>query len=107
MHVDNWVREIATHGGPESAIQKLIVANKSDLEQFREVSADQGKNLAKQLNLHFFETSAKTGHNVEELFTHMAKTLVQSANASASPQAATSTSILHDNDNQTRNKKCC
>lgn len=46
----------------------VIVGNKSDLEDERQVSYEDGVNLAKQLNAPFLETSAKQAINVEEAF---------------------------------------
>lgn len=46
----------------------VIIGNKSDLEDERQVSYEDGLNLAKQLNAPFLETSAKQAINVEEAF---------------------------------------
>ena len=44
----------------------VIIGNKVDLKEDREVNEDEGNQLAKQLGAVFIETSAKTGLNVEE-----------------------------------------
>jgi len=49
-------------------VPRIIVANKSDLEKTRVISTAQGEELAKKSNSPFFETSAKTGENVDEVF---------------------------------------
>ncbi|CCD23452.1 Ras family GTPase RAS1 NDAI_0B04180 [Naumovozyma dairenensis CBS 421] len=49
-------------------IPVVIVGNKSDLEDERQVSYQAGVNLAKQMNAPFLETSAKQAINVEEAF---------------------------------------
>ena len=47
----------------------VLVGNKNDLpDSLREVSYDIGNDLANEWNAQFFETSAKTGHNVERAF---------------------------------------
>jgi len=46
----------------------VIVGNKCDLEDQREVTTDEGADLAKTIGCPFFETSAKTRINVEESF---------------------------------------
>lgn len=51
----------------------VIVGNKSDLEDERQVSYEDGVNLAKQLNSPFLETSAKQAINVEDAFYTLAR----------------------------------
>lgn len=46
----------------------MLIGNKSDLEGKRAVSTEEGEEFAKQHNLIFLETSAKTASNVEEAF---------------------------------------
>eukprot|EP01125_Pyxidicula_operculata_P004453 TRINITY_DN1686_c0_g1_i2.p1 TRINITY_DN1686_c0_g1~~TRINITY_DN1686_c0_g1_i2.p1 ORF type:complete len:120 (+),score=33.40 TRINITY_DN1686_c0_g1_i2:428-787(+) len=46
----------------------VIVGNKCDLEDQREVTTDEGAELSKTIGCPFFETSAKTRVNVEEAF---------------------------------------
>ncbi|KAI8393805.1 ras-like protein 1 [Radiomyces spectabilis] len=46
----------------------VLVANKSDLEADRQVSSQEGRDLAKQFGCHFIETSAKQRINVDEAF---------------------------------------
>ena len=43
----------------------LLVGNKSDIKMEREVSTAEGQEFANKHNLIFFETSAKSGSNVE------------------------------------------
>jgi len=44
----------------------LIVGNKMDLEDQRQVSSEEGRALAKKYGVFFIETSAKTKQNVNE-----------------------------------------
>jgi GTPase SAR1 family protein len=53
-----------------------LIGNRADLEDEREVSRDRAIEFCKQYNIDkFFETSAKTGFNVEEVFSLAAKEL--------------------------------
>lgn len=45
-------------------VTKVLVGNKADLSDDRQVSEQQGAELAKSLGVQFFETSAKTGQNL-------------------------------------------
>ncbi len=49
----------------------ILVGNKCDEKEKRQVSYEEGKNLAKQLNIIFFEISIKTGKNVKEIFYYL------------------------------------
>lgn len=52
----------------EESYPIVIVGNKCDLEKEREVSFNEGKELARSFEAPFFETSAKARINVEEAF---------------------------------------
>lgn len=45
--------------------QVILVGNKCDMEHERVISYERGKTLADELNIEFFETSAKDNHNVK------------------------------------------
>ena len=53
----------------------VLVGNKTDLNDKREVTAAQGEEEAKKNGLMFIETSAKAGHNVKALFKRIAQAL--------------------------------
>ncbi|KAK2183323.1 hypothetical protein NP493_315g02001 [Ridgeia piscesae] len=59
--------EICDIKGDTENIPIMLVGNKCD-ETTREVSPNDGTALSKQWNCAFMETSAKTNHNVKELF---------------------------------------
>ena len=46
----------------------MLVGNKLDLEEERQVSEEQGRVLAQKFNCGFIEASAKTNTNVKEIF---------------------------------------
>lgn len=53
----------------------VLVGNKTDLNDKREVTTAQGEEEAKKNGLMFIETSAKAGHNVKQLFKRIAQAL--------------------------------
>ena len=55
---------------------KVLVANKCDRPD-KVIESERGKALADQHGLSFFETSAKTGLNVAEVFQHIAKIVIR------------------------------
>jgi len=66
-----WVGELKTHGQPQVVI--AFVANKCDLEDYRVVSSQEGKAYAQEQEMAYFETSAKTAHNVWQMFVDLAQ----------------------------------
>ena len=71
--IDNWMNEVEKHASDN--VSKILVGNKSDLTDQRQVSLEEGKELADHYNIRsqFLETSAKESTNVEEAFTLMTK----------------------------------
>lgn len=65
-----WVRELAREKPKE--FLKILVGNKIDLESCREVLTDEGEKFAKENNLLFYETSAKTHSRIDDIFTDIA-----------------------------------
>merc|ERR1711935_525491 len=72
-HVIGWMRDIKTRAPPDCDI--VVCGNKSDLDNDRVVTYDEGKQLADEYGVQFFETSALTGHHVEKMFTSLATTI--------------------------------
>lgn len=64
--VQDWCTQIKTYSWDNA--QVVLVGNKCDLEEERVVSTERGKQLADQLGLEFFETSAKENINVKAVF---------------------------------------
>lgn len=65
----NWVKELRTLG-PENIVI-VIVGNKSDLPDKREVTEETGRTYAGEIGAKFFEVSAKSGAGVIEVFTEI------------------------------------
>lgn len=68
--IDNWLAE-ADKNANENVI-KLLVGNKADLESKRQVTFEEGKELADSLGIKFIETSALSSNNVETAFITLA-----------------------------------
>ncbi|KAL4477447.1 hypothetical protein ABPG74_002597 [Tetrahymena malaccensis] len=54
----------------------IIAGSKQDLYDERQISYQEGSELAKSLGFAFFEISAKTGYQVEELFEYLIKYMI-------------------------------
>lgn len=64
--VQKWMSEIDRNAS--AAVVKLLIGNKCDAEDNRQVPASEGEALAKKLGINFIETSAKSALNVEKSF---------------------------------------
>ena len=73
-NISNWLKQIETHASP--GVAKVLVANKTDLPN-RVISTERGQALAEEYGLKFFETSAKTGSNISEMFYEIADQIVR------------------------------
>mmetsp|Transcript_103354 Transcript_103354/g.308762 ORF Transcript_103354/g.308762 Transcript_103354/m.308762 type:complete len:216 (+) Transcript_103354:83-730(+) len=69
-----WISDVRSERGSDAVV--ALVGNKSDLEEQREVSTEEGRQQAEELGITFAETSAKLGHNVAPLFQELAGALV-------------------------------
>lgn len=77
-NLSQWLSEVKQHATEDVRI--YMVGNKSEMEDQREVTYERAVEMAKAQKIHrVFETSAKTGYNVEELFASVAKELYAQA----------------------------
>ena len=65
-HVTKWLDDVRTNSSKNVTV--ILIGNKKDLEDKRQVSYEEGEAFAKENGLMFLETSAKTAYNVVESF---------------------------------------
>jgi len=66
VNVSRWLKELRYHADPNIVI--MLVGNKKDLRQERQVQTDEAKEFCKQNKLFFIETSALEDSNVSMAF---------------------------------------
>ncbi len=66
IHVTKWLEEVRNNSS--KTITVILIGNKKDLEDKRQVTYEEGEAFAKENGLMFLETSAKTAYNVIESF---------------------------------------
>nr|XP_014351550.1 PREDICTED: ras-related protein Rab-6B isoform X2 [Latimeria chalumnae] len=65
QQTSKWIDDVRTERGSDVII--MLVGNKTDLGDKRQITIEEGEQRAKELNVMFIETSAKTGYNVKQV----------------------------------------
>nr|XP_020663353.1 ras-related protein Rab-6A-like isoform X3 [Pogona vitticeps] len=73
QQTSKWIDDVRTERGSDVII--MLVGNKTDLADKRQITTEEGEQRAKELSVMFIETSAKTGYNVKQLFRRVAAAL--------------------------------
>ncbi|XP_059679762.1 ras-related protein Rab-8B isoform X3 [Gavia stellata] len=77
-NIKNWIRNIEEHAS--SDVERMILGNKCDMNEKRQVSKEKGEKLAIDYGIKFLETSAKSSINVEEAFFTLARDIMTKLN---------------------------
>ena len=74
-NINKWLYLLSQNGSDKA---KILVGSKLDLsEEKRIVTEEEGQNLADKNNMPFYETSSKTGENVEKIFFTLAQNIYE------------------------------
>lgn len=118
--VKDWVEECVTNSS--KSIYLILVGNKIDLpEENRNVSTEEGNQLAEKYGMKFYETSAKTGEGVANIFEESAGEIVKRINnnyydlddeksgirKSLNKRLSLKKKNSENNNNKKKKKKCC
>ena len=63
--MNKWIEDVRAERGSDVII--MLVGNKTDLQDKRQVSMEEGERKAQELGVMFIETSAKAGYNVKQV----------------------------------------
>ena len=114
LHINQWLKEVRIQSNPDVKI--ILIGNKADLENEREVSFEEAKRYKEENQLLYFEeTSAKSGLNSKEVFTEAARILykehkkykLRANNPSLNTNNQSNTPTKLTKVEQNRNKGCC
>lgn len=106
--IKGWLETIKNYAGDR--VVKILLGNKCDLTKEKRVRDSEIEALAKEVNLPYFETSAKMDRNIKEAFDFMAKEIKKHFmfNATESIFAETRLSSKPQETTQDEKKiKCC
>eukprot|EP00397_Hematodinium_sp_SG-2012_P063826 GEMP01088947.1.p1 GENE.GEMP01088947.1~~GEMP01088947.1.p1 ORF type:complete len:206 (+),score=56.61 GEMP01088947.1:192-809(+) len=101
-NVQFWMDNLEQHG--EANAQCVLVGNKADLEDKRQVSREQAEEFAQKHGMVLFETSAKTNTEVDTAFNHIADLVFEKrfadlpGRAGIKDRVALSADAKHDKD---------
>lgn len=84
-----WVNELKTHFTTPPHL--FLVGNKLDLNESRVITPQQGEARAGEIGATYFETSAKSGQNISELFENIADHLLTTKESDTPTQSIDST----------------
>ena len=109
-HVTKWLEEVKSNSSKQITI--ILIGNKKDLEDKRQVSYEEGEALAKENGLMFLETSAKTAYNVVEAFNISAQCILNNIEKTGVDPSENSNVKLKDGmdtvkDSNDRKTGCC
>ena len=107
-HVKNWLNEAKEH---KNDIKTILVGNKLDLEDEREVNKETALKFAEKNNLKYLETSAKNGKNINNSFKEMISLILNDKTEQEIKKEFTksdsSISINSGKDGKKIKKSCC
>jgi len=73
----NWIKLIESNA--QTNVFKVLVGNKCDKPE-RIITESDGRKLADDLNMKFFEASSKTNQNVNEVFDYLTREILNNNN---------------------------
>ncbi|KAH3722560.1 Rab GTPase [Pelomyxa schiedti] len=100
-NVHQWLQEIDRYTD-FSGVSILLIGNKSDMTNKREIDANTGQDFADQLGIPFMEVSAKNSDNVEQAFSRLAAD-IRSRITTISPAA----SVISVDALPSKTRSCC
>ena len=108
--VNKWVSDITA--AADKKITLILIGNKNDLEDQRQVTKEVGEEKAKELGLAFMETSACSGENLDKAFQMMINEIYKKYQEDVVGETQESTvqqgkDITLDKTKGKQKKKCC
>jgi small GTP-binding protein len=110
--VDKWISDLKQSGDKKITI--LLIGNKNDLDNQRQISKEQGEEKAKSFGVAFLETSAFNGYNLDKAFDLMIKEVYDKCHAELDEDDGFQSfgngediSLAKGNNNTAKKKDCC
>lgn len=106
-HVTKWLEEVKSNSSKHICV--ILIGNKKDLEDKRQVTYEEGESFARENGLMFLETSAKTAFNVVEAFNLSAQAILNNIEKTGVDPTENKNKMKIENKTQEPVKKggCC
>lgn len=98
-NLKKWIKQAEDHVTNKN-YKKIIVGNKDDLEPERKVEQKEISYFAKKNNIDYIETSAKTNHNITEVFSYLVNDLLKDYKVNLSIEGMKLADFKDDNDSK-------
>ena len=110
--LNEWIENYYKYSDPNSEKNVVLIGNKCDLVDRREITQEEIDKFIKDNNIMYYETSAKTGQNIDECFYFIAEKLVKEFENKENEEEKRTNLINNDNLKEGSvdligNKKCC
>ena len=109
-----WINSIKQNMENKNIIiPVIIIGNKVDMEDMREISNENAENFAKENNYKYFETSAKTGEGIDNAVRELVNQVLNHNNNNLDEQKESRKNSIQLNDKKKekkekkKKKKCC
>ena len=112
QHAETWLNDLKNQANPN--VRVFLVGNKSDLENERVISKEEGERFKEEKKLDkFIETSAKTGDNARSALLEAAKLLykdylkAKQNLANGGQESPQGDKLVRKEQNPKQGRKCC
>lgn len=105
VDIRTWFSNVEQHA--TEGVNKILIGNKCDWDEKRQVSTERGQALADELGIPFMEVSAKTNINVEKAFFSLASDIKKRIIDTAKSDVPTQSLDVTANGNTGLGGRCC
>ena len=104
-----WINSIKSNLGEKNIfIPIIIIGNKIDMEDMRDITKEDASKFAKENNYKYFETSAKTGEGVDEAIRDLVNQVLANSDKNEAVKGERKSVKIEDNkENNQKKKGCC
>ena len=104
---EEWIKALKENN--KFDIKKILIGNKLDLEDERQVQKEEAETFAESIGCKYYEGSAKTGYNISEALDEIARItyLYMKDHQEEMPRDSIVLERKNKNDNNEKKKKCC